>query len=566
MAQPSAPGDTQPLAPVDLLQEDREVSPEERARILKQIERVVAEGRIPVTSEAFSLRSRKSGILFPVLINLAAAVLVVAGILGLSYYFRTQRQTRALSHGTFQSAEGRLLETYQKQSESLLRAKEEQISLARERLRGVESTFAARLQAKEQELRQSMDAELAAERERLKAQGGADAEVERRLRELQAQRQAASAAELARYEKELELERLTAEREQERLFSDQIQGAYSLVLRDLQANDLPAASQGLLRLKALLSDPSLAIAPGPKDRRAVDLFLAEALAELVERRSRDAAGALASAGPAAAAASAAAAPAPPQPPASAAAVPAPSEQPASAADSELAQKLRRTERDLVERERQYQELSRQLRARSAEAEAAQAKNERAVEELRQKAERLSAQLEAGAEAQKELAQQARAAEDRGQRQGHEAALKEVMAFLDYLSQSSAQRKESQAPLLAQARQDPLYGAVIREIRILAAGSRLAGASTAGGYKLLGTVSSVGAGRVTVEKLVELSVKPGSRVQIRRVSDLESEQVIARGIVQQAGAGKITILLDSSAKGPQSPAVSDAVYVEAGAGE
>ncbi len=546
MAQTSEPGDTQPLAPFDLLLEDREVSAEERAWILKQIEQVVAEGRTPITPEALSPRSRKSGVLFPVLINLAAAVLVGAGVLALFFYYHSQRKTLTLSHGTFQSAEGRLLETYQKQSESLLQAKEKQISRARERLRSAESTFAERLQAREQELRQAMEAELAAERQRLRAQGGTDAEVERRLRELQAQRQAASSAELARYEKELELERLIEEREQERLFSDQILGAYALVLRDLRNNDFPAAHRGLQALKALLNDSSLELTPGLENRRAVDLFLAEALTELVERRSREASGSPASPGPAASAV-------PPQP--------AP-----STADTELAEKLRRTERNLAERERQYQELSGQLRARSAEAEAAQAKSARAVEELRQSNERLSAQLEAGAGAEKELAGQARTAEERGLRQGREAALKEVIAFLDYLSQSSARKKESQPQLLAQARQDPLYAAVIREIQILAAGSRLAGASTAGGYKLLGTVSSVGAGRVTVEQLVELNVKPGARVQIRRVSDLETEQVIARGIVQQAGAGKITILLDSSAKGPLSPAVSDAVYVESQAGE
>lgn len=531
MAQTSEPGDAQFLAPIDLLLEDREVSTEERARILKQIEQVVAEGRTPVTAEALSPRSKKSGVLFPILINLAAAVLVGAGVLALFSYYHSQRKTLTLSQGTFRSAEGRLLETYQKQSESLLQAKEEQISRARERLRSVQSTFAERLQARERELRQAMDAELAAERQRLRAQGGADAEVERRLRELQARRQAASAAELARYQRELELERLIEEREQERLLGDQILGAYALVLRDLRNNDFPAARRGLQALKALLNDSSL-------DRKVVDLSLAEALTELVERRSREASGAAVSPGPDAEAGVAAV-----SAPAAAAAAPQP---PPSAAEAELADKLRRAERDLAERERQYQELSRQLRAQSAEAEAAQ--------------------LEAGAGTEKELARQARTAEEHGLRQGRETALKEVIAFIDYLSESSARKKESQPQLLAQAKQDPLYAAVIREIQILAAGSRLAGASTSGGYRLLGTVSSVGAGRVAVEPLVEIGVKPGARVQIRRVSDLETEQVIARGIVQQAGTGKITILLDSSAKGPLSPAVSDAVYVESQAGE
>jgi hypothetical protein len=108
--------------------------------------------------------------------------------------------------------------------------------------------------------------------------------------------------------------------------------------------------------------------------------------------------------------------------------------------------------------------------------------------------------------------------------------------------------------------------VIREIQILAAGAGLSGASATGGYMIMGTVSSVGSGIVIVEPLVELTVKPGTRVQIRRTSDLENVQIIARGIVQQADAGKITILLDSSARGAQSPAVTDAVYVETGVGE
>jgi hypothetical protein len=552
MAQPVPPEDRNRLAPVDLLLEDRAVSPEERARILQQIEQVVEQGRSPVTPAAFRLKPRKTGILFPVLINLVAAALVAGGILALSFYFRSRKENLTLNRGTYQSVEGRLLETYQKQSESRFQEKEEQIRQARERFQAAENTLAARLEAREAELRLAMDRELAAERERLQAQGAAAPDIRNRLRDLEARRQAAYMAELGRYAKELELERLTMERDRERLFGDQIVGAYALVVQDLQNSDYLAARKRLQALKSLLADPSLAAIPGLQKRRAVDLALSAALTELVERKSRDAESASGIGETDAAV---------PERPA------------ASAADSELADRLSKTEKELAdsrrllaEREQQLRNMQQELGARASEADSAQAKGARMAEELRQKNERLSAQLAAGAEKERELSQQVRAAEERALRRGHEQALKAVMVYLDYLSQSAAQKKETPAQLLAQARQDPLYAAVIREIQILATGAGLSGASAAGGYKLLGTVSSVGAGRVTVEPLVELNVKPGARVQIRRASDPESVQVIARGIVQQASGNKITVLLDSSAKGPLSPAVTDVVYVEAKSGD
>jgi hypothetical protein len=66
--------------------------------------------------------------------------------------------------------------------------------------------------------------------------------------------------------------------------------------------------------------------------------------------------------------------------------------------------------------------------------------------------------------------------------------------------------------------------------------------------------------VVVEPLATVVVKAGTRVQIRRGSEPESQTIIARGIVQQAVAGRITVLLDAADKGARSPAVMDSVYV------
>jgi hypothetical protein len=103
--------------------------------------------------------------------------------------------------------------------------------------------------------------------------------------------------------------------------------------------------------------------------------------------------------------------------------------------------------------------------------------------------------------------------------------------------------------------------VAREIQILAAGVGVGGSASP--FRLLGTVSSAAPGRVVVEPLVDLEVRAGARVQIRRASGLASEVLVARGTVHQAGAGGITVLLDSAGKVGQVPQVLDAVYVETG---
>jgi hypothetical protein len=147
----------------------------------------------------------------------------------------------------------------------------------------------------------------------------------------------------------------------------------------------------------------------------------------------------------------------------------------------------------------------------------------------------------------------RAAEDSAARLGREEAFKQVIAFLDYMKADPARKQQLTAQLAARARQDPLYATVAREIQILAAGTGLGGSASPficctvsvasqGGVELLGTWRSAGA-----------------RVQIRRASGLASEVLVARGIVQLAGPGGITVLLDVSGK--TAPEVMDVVYVE-----
>ena len=514
-----------------LLTEEVEVSGELRARILRQIDQVMAEGRRPIAAEAFAVKPRKKGILFPVLINAVTAMVVALGILGLAYVFRGRQDPAALRSAGFQSAEGRLLEMFRLQSESRLQEQEALALKAQDRLRAAEGSLESRLRDREAALRRAMDVELAGERDRLKARGLAVTQVEARLRALETERQAALAAEVGRLRAELDLRRLADARSEERLIADRIRASFALTLGSLREGDAAAARRSLAALKALLSEPVMEANPGLRERRPVDLLLAEALSELLALRSREAKVAQAAA------------------PAPQAADPALAAR-LAAAEGELAAsraELTRTQARLAERERQVQGLQRDLRSRSTAADS--------------EASRLASQLAAATTRADAMAQQLRAAEEKAGKLVREETFKEVIAFLDYLKGDPAKKEQLTAQLAARARQDPLYATVVREIQILAAGAGL-GAS-ASPFKLLGTVSSVTPGKVVVEPLVDLAVKAGARVQIRRASGLASELLVARGTVQQAGGGRITVLLDAAVKTGQVPAAMDAVYVETG---
>lgn len=459
--------ESNPLSQASALLQDREMPPEERARILHQIEKVVEEGRQPITAAAFLVKPRKRGVLLVVLINSLAAVLVTVGILVMAYTFRLRQGTLALRGGELVSAEGRLLEVFRRQSESRLQEQEAEVARAQLELRSLEGTLERRLAAREAELRRALDAELAGERDRLKERGAAVAEVEVRLRALERERKAALSAELARFRRGLELERLADEQGRQR---------------------------ELAALRGVFAAPAAPAAPATPS----------------------------------------------------AAVP----------DPALTARLAAAERDLAAARRELEASRRQLTERQTrlnEAQRLAADRERQIQELKQKSDRLAAQLAAVNSRAESLGQQAQAAGEKTARQARDAAFKDVVAFLDSLKEKDGGRSSQLAAL---ARQDPLFATVMREIQILAAGVGTAGAQSV----LLGTVSSISGGKVVVEPLAAVAVKAGTRVQIRRGSEPENHRTIAWGIVQQAGAGRITVLLDPADKSAPSPAVMDSVYM------
>ena len=192
-------------------------------------------------------------------------------------------------------------------------------------------------------------------------------------------------------------------------------------------------------------------------------------------------------------------------------------------------------------------LSSQLRASEAR-----------VRDLRAEVRSLRADRDALAASQSAL----KSAQSDAFEQGRDDALRDLLTFLNFMSRSGEDSHEVEKDLLALARQDPLFQAAVREIRILIAGGG-AGGQLGSPFLFLGIVSSLAQGRVVIEAMVDLDVQVGSAIQIRRISDLEREIIVAEGTVQQVRGSKITASFKPVGSGGQSPAARDPVYLAAG---
>ncbi len=610
--------------------EDREIAPQEREEVMGHIERLMAASRAPLGEERLRVDSRRSGALFPVLVNVAAVLLVAGGGVLLGLTFRSSMRDIALRSSSYSTGESTLVAAVRAQSESRLQEKEEEIGRVREDLSRIsqetqllKSQMEARIREREQELKESLSAELGSERERLRGQGMARAEVEARLSALQTQRQAEATAELEGYRRDLEralaekerelsarydeqrqsleqesqaasrrLQALAELRSREELFTDQILGAYSQAGAYIQAGRYQEARRALEGLRSLLEEPAVEALPAVLRRRGADLLVIQALQGLLARGEA----LTGSAGGAQAA-----------PPAGAAA-------PGGESGTVLAERDRRNDElagRLADREGRVAKLTGQVAERdsriaelAAEAEA----QDRQIEALRgrlQEAERrlqegqralagkedrigeLSAQLQRASSASAGSLQDARGEIDRLKRDN--AGLSARVADLqEQLRRQRSAREELQAREGREAalkdvmlfltylggtssEQRALQPKVVQQTRedplysaVVNAIQELLtpGAGGGAGQKLLGTVSLVAGDRVTVEPLVDLPVETGTPVQIRRIMELGRQVAIASGTVLSAESRKITVRIDRVEQAGTSPGAMDMVYIGA----
>lgn len=201
---------------IDIHEKASGISVEDRREILARIDELTKKNRMGGKKSAFVARSR--GILFPVVVNLAAAALTAGGLWGLSVAFREKEAAVSEAGAALSSAEGKLIRELKRDSESKLGEKDKEIADMQARIAALDadrtklqSTFENRVASKEAELRDQMKAELEKERQRLAAEGLSETLIQERLKRFEEERNAAFRRELAAFQNRIDAERAAAD-------------------------------------------------------------------------------------------------------------------------------------------------------------------------------------------------------------------------------------------------------------------------------------------------------------------------------------------------------------------
>lgn len=200
------------------VEDDREISAEDREKIMSQIDGVLAESRMAVTPETLAFTPRRRGALLPVLVNLAALAVLAAGIRLAFQFSDRNEQTIVAPAPALRTAEGKLLEAVKEESRQQLAVKDREIAGIREKLAGFDAEKERlrqeadlKVRAREKELQDGLARTLEAERSRLAASGLAADAVDRQVAALESRSRADLESSLGGLRRQAEADR--AERE-----------------------------------------------------------------------------------------------------------------------------------------------------------------------------------------------------------------------------------------------------------------------------------------------------------------------------------------------------------------
>ena len=266
------------VKPEELTEEEAlDVSPDDREKILTQINEIVDKNRIEIKPDTFDFKPKKRGGTLPLLFNLAAIVIIAAGGYFLLNYFDRSEASIVTTRSGLQSAEGKLLAALKEESEKRLSEKEQAIADIQNRLSEMnaervqlEAEAEARIQEREAELETAMMEQLANERARLQSEGLSETDITERLKSFETEQQARFEERLAtaRAEAEAEIDRqretlnqltteyesaLTAAEQEKSLLEDELTQQEATLLAEFQKKEAALESERLDALQELES-------------------------------------------------------------------------------------------------------------------------------------------------------------------------------------------------------------------------------------------------------------------------------------------------------------------------
>ncbi len=203
---------------VETPQKDSIISNEEQQDIVKEIDRISGQSRIQVTPDLFKINALKKGIGFPLLVNLAALIILSGGIFATKYYFDIKDKEMILATAEQQSAEGNLIKEIQKEAQQKLAEKETEISDIQASMDKIESEkqsleqdMNSKISQREVELQAEMEATLTEERAKLKSQGMSMSQIDQQIAQLELQQSTVFEQELADFREEAEKDKIELE-------------------------------------------------------------------------------------------------------------------------------------------------------------------------------------------------------------------------------------------------------------------------------------------------------------------------------------------------------------------
>jgi hypothetical protein len=188
-----------------------DVSPEDRAKILSQINEVIDSNRIRVEPDTFTITAKHSGTGLPILINGAIVAAVAATLLIFSFFFNRQEDVLATGAGTILSAESKVIETLRQESQEQLQLKDREILSFQQQLqdtleqqRRLQAETDQTIRQREEQLEDEFQRTLEEERQRLLDQGLAAVAVEERLQTFEAEQRSELEAEFETFRRQTE--------------------------------------------------------------------------------------------------------------------------------------------------------------------------------------------------------------------------------------------------------------------------------------------------------------------------------------------------------------------------
>ncbi len=321
------------------------IPPEEREKILLEIESSVASNRLQIKENTFSFTSLKNDLKLPLLINLGA-VLLLGGLGYYLYNYFGQAENYIINdRETVITLENKLIETLKKESAEQINAKDSEIREIQTRLEDMRiqqenlvREAENRIRQREDELRILYEEELEKERQRLISLGYSDAEIQRLMEdyitrkemefqsELTAAKQQIEEERIAReetlnsviseyentllearsekealeesfnqryaeMERQLEsekdqaltrLEEISRKQEQEDFVLNNIFSFYSRIHQALNDQDLILAEEELAKLESYLAQDDILAMEAVQFRRELDLFMISSVKKLIQ--------------------------------------------------------------------------------------------------------------------------------------------------------------------------------------------------------------------------------------------------------------------------------------------